>query len=458
MKTKDTQLDRSISLLGAIALVVGGVIGMGIYALIAKVTANVGTTIWMPFLLAMLVMLFGIVPFIQITATLPRAGAAYVYTSRLLHPLLGTVVSWLAIFSVACTSVFISIGMAGYLVPYLPFKISIGLLSVIIPLLFLVLYLFSFRLANIVQVALTAVLVVALMIYGIVGSFSLDLTFTTSLPKGSGGLIMASIICYTAWFGFGILAEIGEEIRNAKRNITLAIIVGAVVILVVYIVVGTVFANAVPYDYEAIGSMTAPLKTTGEQFLPPFFVGLLAFGAIAAGVTSFNASAIAMPREIFAQSRDGLLPQALTRVSAKTKSPNNAVIAYFLMVFVILIIGLALELEIDFYAVLSAQGVLALTVLVSIASLRLSKKLPQYYAKAYFQTPRPLLWILVVLAVVSSLGFFFLMLMEMPVSGLTTAAVAALAAVFHVVRVSALKKQGVDWADRISKIPGYDEE
>ena len=105
----------------------------GIYALIAKATAQVGTTIWLPFLLAMIVMMFGIVPSIQIAATFPRAGAAYVYTSRLLHPLLGTVVSWLCAVSVACSSVYVSIGMAGYIAPYLPFEISIRALAMIFP-------------------------------------------------------------------------------------------------------------------------------------------------------------------------------------------------------------------------------------------------------------------------------------------------------------------------------------
>jgi APA family basic amino acid/polyamine antiporter len=439
-------------------MVVGAVIGMGIYALIAEVTAQVGTTLWLPFLLAMLVMMFGIVPMIQIAAALPRAGAAYVYTSRLLHPLAGTIVSWLCVVSVACSSAYVSIGMAGYAAPYLPFDIPVRLLSMILPALFLLLYLFGLRVASTLQILLTALLIVALLVYGIKGATVASLEMTTALPQGIGGLILASIICYTVWFGFTIVAEIGEEIRNARRNIPLSVFIGGLVILVIYILVGTVFANFVPYDPERITAMTAPLKETGEAFLPPALVGLISFGALAAALTSFNATAIAMPREFLAQARDGIVPEMLARVSKRTKSPVNAVVVYFGIVFVLLILANIFDLEIDTFAVTSAQGVLVMTVLVSVASLRLSKKLPGYYEKAYFRIPRALLWVIVILAVLSSLGFLVLTTTERPATLLVLLALVWVVAAWHTFRVSKLKRSGVDWEARIRRIPGYDEQ
>jgi APA family basic amino acid/polyamine antiporter len=454
-----TQLKRSVSLIGATALVVGAVIGMGIYALVASVAANVGTTIWLPFILAMFIMMFGVFPMVQIGAALPRAGAGYVYTSRLLKPVVGTMVSWLAIFAVNCSLVFVSMGMAGYVAPYLPFDIPVSVLSIIIPVIFLMLYLFSFRLATLLQVILTAILLLALLIYGVGGAASTELKITTHLPYGVGGLIMGCILCYTAWFGLNALMEIGEEVKNAKRNIPLALILGSLIILAIYIVVGTVFASSVVgKDSEAIKAMQAPLIDSGRVFLHPWLLVLLAFGGVAAALTSFNAAAIAIPREIFAQARDGIMPQVLAKISPKTDAPNNAVIATFGIVFAMLIIGNILGLSIDFFAVLTAQGVLLLFIFVGAAALYLPKKLPEYYNNAYFKMPIPVLWIIAILTFITCGGIFSLMLMEMAVAGVIIAAVVVAAAIFHVVRVSMLKKQGVDWDARMAALPGYDEE
>jgi APA family basic amino acid/polyamine antiporter len=454
----ETRLDRPIGLVGATAMVIGAVIGMGIYALIAEVTAQVGTTIWLPFLLAMLVMMFGIVPMIQIAAALPRAGAAYVYTSRLLHPVVGTIVSWLCVVSVACTSTYVSIGMAGYIAPYLPFEISIPFLSMILPALFLVLYLFGLRVASALQIVLTALLILALLVYGIQGAAATPFRMTLHLPQGMGGLILASIICYSVWFGFTIVAEIGEEIRHAKRNIPLSVCIGGLVILILYIIVGTVFANSVAYDPVAIKAMTAPLKETGEAFLPPSLVGLISFGAVAAALTSFNATAVAMPREFFSQARDGIAPQMLSRLTKRTRSPVNAVVVYFGVVFVLLSLAWVFGIEIDTFAVMSAQGVLAMTVLMAVAALRLPKKLPEYYDRAYFRIPVPLLWGIVLLAVLSSLGFLGLTMAERPAPVLVLIVLALAAAAWHSLRVRHLKRMGVDWEGRMRRIPGYDEE
>ena len=444
--------------MGATAMVVGGVIGIGIYALIAEVAAQVGTTIWLPFLLALIVMMLGIVPTIQIAAALPRAGAAYVYTSRLLHPLLGTVVSWLCIFSIACSSVYVSIGMAGYIAPYLPFEISRNSLSIILPALFLLLYLFGLRVASALQITMTAFLILVLLLYGIKGSMATRLSMTTTLPQGTGGLIIASTICYSVWFGFTVVAEIGEEIRDAKRNIPLSVLIGGLIILVLYIIVGTVFANSVAYDPEAIAAMAAPLKQTGEAFLPRSLVGLISLGALAATLTTFNATAIAIPREFFSQARDGILPQTLARVSKRTKSPVHAIAAYFAVVFLLLGFGVMFDLEIDFFAVMSAQGLLVIMVLVAFASLRLPNRYPDYYEKAYFKIPKPAHWIIVILASISSLGFFALTLSERPIPAVVLLVFALCVAAFHSLRVRALKRNGIDWEERMLAIPGDDEE
>ncbi len=452
------KFDRPVGLLGGVSLVIGGVIGMGIYALISQVAAQVGTTIWLAFSLAILISVVGVFPLIQISSALPRAGAGYIYASRLLSPLWGVVVSWWVILGAACSTAFVSMGMAGYLAPYLPFQIPVGILAIMIPAFFLGLYCFGLRLATWLQIILTAGLVVALLVYGIKGAAVKGMVFTVSLPQGVGGLILACIISYSACFGFQVIAEMGEEIKNAKKTIPLSMLIGGAIILVIYIVVGTVFASSIPYDKETIKSMTAPLMETGKLFLSAPAVILLSFGALAAGLTSLNAGAIALPRELFSQARDGILPAFIGRLSPSTRTPLNAVLAYFGIVFLLLVLDMIFNIGIDFFSVMTAIGILLMTAMISIGSLFLPRKFPEYYEKAYFTFPRPVLLVLVIVAVITSLGFVFLVLTELPSAGLAYLIFTIAIVVFYYFRLAAIRKQGIDWEDRMTKMPGFDEE
>ncbi|HIE16597.1 MAG TPA: APC family permease [Dehalococcoidia bacterium] len=450
----EARLERSMTLLGGIALVAGAIIGMGIYALIAGIGAYAGNATWLAFTLAMVISMLGITPLIHVASAIPRAGAGYIYTSRLLNPLVGTVASYWAILGGACTTVFVSLGLAGYIAAHLPWNIPIQVLAIILPALFFVLYLFRLRLATWVQILFVAQLITALLIYGIVGSLSNPLHFSLSSPQGAGGLIMATVLCYSAWIGFQVIGETGEEMKNSRRNIPLALTIGGLVVLVIYILVGTTFIGSVPYDFEAIKCMTAPLLDTGASFLPRFWVIFLGIGALSAGLTSFNAAAIALPRELYAQARDGIAPMFIGKVNERTRSPLNAVGIYFMFVIFLLSIGL----DINFYAVMAAVGILMMTVTVSIAAIKLPSKFPDRYDKAYFKLSKPWLTTASILSVLSCSLFIFLVLSEAPVVGLAYIGWTALVVVYHLLRTRWLESQGFNLKDRIRQIPGFDED
>ncbi|MBU2548445.1 MAG: APC family permease [Proteobacteria bacterium] len=450
----EIKLDRPIGLLGGIALVIGGVIGMGIYVLIAVVGARTGTTLWLPFTLAIFVSAVGVLPIIHISSALPRAGAGYLYSSRLLNPLLGAITSFWAILGGASVTAVVSLGMSGYISPYLPWEVPVRLIAVALLLAFFLLYRFGLRLATWLQMILALQLVLALLVYAVAGTAEYDLKFTLNLPRGAGGLIVASILCYSACMGFQVIAEMGEEIVDASRNIPLSLLIGGLAILIIYITVGMVFISAVPYDFESLMAMKAPLMTTGEKFLPGYLVAFLSLGALSAGLTSFNAAAIALPRELFALARDGVVPGFLGRIHAGTRSPLNAVGAFFLFTILIILAGG----DIDFYGVMAAVGILLMTVMIAFAALRLSSRFPDRIAHAYFHMPRPWLIPAVIVAVISSLGFTVLVLMEVPVVALIYAVWTLLVVVYHVFRIRWLKRTGFPWNETVAVIPGFDED
>jgi len=447
----EAQLERSITLSGAVALVVGGVIGAGIFVLISAIGAQAGSTIWLAFTVAILVSLVGVIPVIQLAGALPRAGAGYLFTSRLFSPFLGTVTSNWIVLGGGCSTCVVALTLAVYANPYLPVQLPTRLLAGLLVLAFYALYQFGLRLAIWLQVLMAVQFVAALLIYGIVGVFRVDMTASVVPPLGLAAFLMAVLLCYSTCLGFQVVAEMGEEIRNARRNIPLALAIGGGLVAGIFILIGTVFVSSIPYDPETYRGLAAPLRHSASLFLPPALVGFVAFGATTAGLTSFNAAAIALPRELFAQARDGIAPRALARVHPRTRTPQHAVATFFVFVVLLLLAGY----DPEFYGFMAAVGILAMSSVLCLASLRLPKRFPERARAAYIRFPQWLLVACAIITVAVSIGFSAVVVLERPGVILLYGAWTVLIVVYYKIRTRSLTAD--DW-QRMKAIPGVDED
>jgi APA family basic amino acid/polyamine antiporter len=463
--TGEVRLGRALGLGGGIALVVGSIIGMGIFALLAPIAANSGNALWLAFIVAMIISVVGVIPVIQAASAIPRAGIGYLLTSRLTNPLWGSIMSLWAVVGGAATAGFVCIGFAGNIAAYWSWGIDkdleIKLLSMLIPAAFMCLYLFKLQIASWVQIIMVILKVLALGVFAGVGLFvmknPIQLSFVS--PHGVTGMVMAIVLCYSACMGFQVIAEMGEEIKNPKRNIPLSMIIGGLIVLVIYIVVGAVFMGTVTYDFDSMMKMKSPLIDSANTFLAPGWVGFIAFGALFAAVTALNASAIALPRELLSQARDNLLPSGIGKVSGRTLTPVRAIGVYFILVELLLLLQF-IGMDIDFYGVMSAVGILTMTIIAAFAVINLHKKYPEEYNKSFIKIPRPWLIVFAILTAVTSLPFIAGVIVTYHNAALMIGILIGLTILFiiyYFLRVRWLKGQGVDWAERTKKITGFGE-
>ena len=461
----EIKLGRALGLGGGVALVVGSIIGMGIFALLAPIAANSGNTLWLAFIIAMIISAVGVIPIIQAASAIPRAGIGYLLTSRLTTPLWGSIMSLWAIVGGAATAGFICIGFAGNIAAYWSWGIDkdleIKLLSILIPVAFMGLYLFKLQIASWVQIVMVILKVIALGVFAGVGIFVMKNPIQLSVvpPHGVSGMVMAIVLCYSACMGFQVIAEMGEEIKNPKRNIPLSMIIGGLIVLVIYILVGTVFMSSVPYNFDTMIKMKSPLIDSANTFLSPGWVGFIAFGALFAAVTALNASAIALPRELLAQARDNLLPAGIGKVSGRTLTPVRAVGVYFILVILLLLLQFA-GIDIDFYGVMSATGILLMTIIGAFAVINLPKKYPEEYKKAFIRISRPWLIVFAILTAATSLPFIIGVILSYHNAALMCFILIGLTALFiiyYFLRVRWLKEHGVDWNERTKKLTGHEE-
>lgn len=446
-------LKRTIGLIDTTAIVVGGVIGMGIFVLIAPMAALAGETLWLVITIALVLSMAGALPLIQLASALPRAGGGYFFVSRMFSPYPAMLTSNWGILGGVFSSIMVTKGLSSYVIEQIGIDFSPDAAGALVLVLLYVIYRFGLRLAMQIQVVLVIQLLVALGIYASVGTFNYGIAMSFDMPRGSGDFFMAVVLAYSLSMGTQVLAEIGEEVHNARRTIPLSLCIGGSIILLVYVLVSGVFLRAIPYDYDRYQSMQAPLAESASLFLGSPALIFLNVAAISAGLTSLNAAAGSLPREFFAQARDGILPAWFGRIHAPTGTPMNAVTAYFLLSIVLMLS----PLSIAFCGYMVAVGIMMLSIPVSMAALRLHKKYPDRYRTAYVRFPLPLLRICTILSVVCSAGFILLIALETPLVLLLYGIWTLIISGIYAYRKQILRQQGIDISQIAKNIPGADE-
>jgi APA family basic amino acid/polyamine antiporter len=436
-----------------VAFVVGGVIGAGIFVLVGPIGARTGDTIWLAFLIAIAVSIAGVIPLVQLASALPRAGAGYVFTSRLVSPMAGTVASWWVIVGGSASTCVVALTFGVYIQHLIPLALPPHVVALAIVWTFYAIYRIGMRLALELQALMVVQMVVALAIYSIVGIAQVDLQFGVKPPQGTGSFLVAVLLAYNTCLGFQVIAEMGEEIRNARRTIPLALLIGGTLVAIIYIVVGTVFISSVPFDEVAYDAENAPLSHSASLLMPAPLVLFLNIAALMAGLTSLNAGAMALPRELFSQARDNMLPPRLRQIHPRTRIPLNAVTLYMALVTAMLL----LWRDIDFYGLMAALGILIMTAMVCLGALRLRQRYPDQYHSAYVRFPHGFVILCSGVAVVCAFGFVALVAIERPSVVGIYAGVTMLTVIYHRYRVRHLRAAGIPFETTVTELPGSDE-
>ncbi|MBN1882129.1 MAG: amino acid permease [Deltaproteobacteria bacterium] len=456
---EDTKLARSIGLVGAVAITVGCVIGMSIFVLIGDMASLAGPALPLAFLFALIPALFNVITVAQLGSAIPRAGGGYVFTSRIISPFWGLFTSWFIILAIIGALSTVGVGLAQYVNEYLPFGLSDTLTAVLIVGAFVLVNAVGLVFAEAVQIIMVGQMIIALLIFGAWGLFGAEGAAGEPAPFFIGGfssIALASVLCYFSYIGFATIAELGEEMRHPKENIPRSIGIAAVIIFILYALISVVFNKVMGYNPDELAELGAPLTQAGWLFLPAWAVHFLSIGALGAGLTSINAGVIGMPREIFAQSRDGMMPSLFQHVTKKQKTPIWAILAVFPPVMVLLLFNLGE----DFYGFLAVGALLLTNITIAFACMKLPKIYPDDYERSPFKISRGWLTFISWAAVVTSGIFIVLILLDKQnlIIGAILAGWCVLIMLYYWARKRFMIRSGMDLEKLYSTIPGYEED
>jgi len=371
---KTPKLKRRVSLFGVTVYGVGNVLGAGIYALIGEVVGITGNLSWLAFVLASITGALTGLSYAELSAMYPKSAAEFVYTEeafkiRILSFLLG----WIIIFSGILSAATVALGFANYLAAL------IGISSIILTIIFAALLIVILSLVNFIgikastwtNIIFTFIEAAGLILIIIIGIPHFGSVNYLELPVGSSFTVVFSAVAliFFAYIGFEDIANIAEEVKNPTKNLPKAIIYSIVITTVLYCLTAISIVSILPYS--EIADSPAPLNAVTTFILGPIGGIIMSFIALFATANTVLIMMIVTSRMMYGMARDKALPEGLSKISSKYRTPALAVLITMILTIIPLFLG-----DISIVANATVFGVLITFFLVNLSLIALRRKKP----------------------------------------------------------------------------------
>jgi len=391
-------LPRKLGLLDSLSIVVGIVIGGGIFLvpnLVARNLTSAGSILGV-WVFAGIASFFGALACAELGAALPATGGQYVFVREAFGPMAGFLCGW-SMFTVARTAqvswmaVTFSLYVS-YFVPLTPLESK--LLGIGAILFFAFVNYRGVSASAWVQKSFTAAKVLGLLI--IIGSAFFFYTParqpisapTTTFSITSFGV--ALIGCLLAYDGWVQMTFVAGEIKNPQRNILMALAVGVSIVMAIYILANAAYLQVLSIPEIAASDHVG--ASAAERVLGSAGGSLVAVIILLSIIGTLNGCFLTSPRVYFAQARDGLFFSKFASVHPRFQTPAFSIAAQAVWSVVLLLSG-TYETLAD-YAMFALWIFYGLMVLGVIVLRRKQPDLPRPY-KMWGYPVTPLLFLAV---------------------------------------------------------------
>jgi basic amino acid/polyamine antiporter, APA family len=353
------ELARDLSLSRAGAVVVGTIIGSGIFLVPREMMQAVGSArlVYLAWMVGGLLSFFGALTYAELGAMKPQAGGEYVYVRDGYGPLAGFLYSWttfliakpasiatittglvrilgtfpvFAFFSQACISHPFTIRYGQ--VVAIGATVSISWLNYI-----------GVRRAGEFQFLFTLLkvaIILAIVAVGFSYSGGTWANFASEFSGARGGIagfFAALVAALWAYDGWNDLNMVAGEIKNPQRNIPLSLIWGVATVGALYILVNAAVQYALPA--AAVAASERPASDAVALVLGHWGAGLVSAGMAISMLVTLNGSTMSGARVPFAMARDGYFFKAMAEVHPRFRTPSVSIVVQCVLASTLLLLG-----------------------------------------------------------------------------------------------------------------------
>jgi APA family basic amino acid/polyamine antiporter len=330
-------LRRELGLFSAALLVVGGIIGSGIFFTPAETARALPTAglVFLVWAVGGVVALAGALTYAELGAVMPDAGGAYVYIRDGFGKLPAFLYGWMALLSIGTGALAaVALGFAGYagrFVDLTPFGGPVTVAAGTIALLTMTNYL-GIKPGAIVQNVLAVAKIAALAAL-ILGGLALWTSIGAPVPVPDAPPARESLVAGLATAFVAVLFTIGGwqqmnmvagEIRDPARTIPRALALGIGIVIAIYLGANAVYLRALGRD--GLAASTAVAADTATRLIGSAGGTFITVAAMLSILGFVNVVILATPRIFFAMAKDGVFLEAAARIHPRFGSPHISVL------------------------------------------------------------------------------------------------------------------------------------
>jgi basic amino acid/polyamine antiporter, APA family len=352
-----TELKRDLGIWAALAIVVGTVIGSGIFRVPQAMILNVGTVrlVFLVWLAGGALSLAGALTYAELAAAMPGAGGEYVYLTEAYGPMWGFLYSWTQMW-VAKSGSIATLATAffeytAHFVPQFervwftagPFAVKYGQVFALVLILILggINYL-GVRIGGDVQVVVTAVkvgLIAFVILAGLLyagpatdvvapGTPPSPLPAAPPVPPLFAGFIAALVAALWAYDGWNNVGMVASEVKNPQRNLPLALIGGTAGVIAIYMLANWAYFRVLsPAEVGAHKLVAAEMmQRIGGATYGSAGASAVSIAAMISIFAALNGSILTGARVPYAAARDGLFFRSAARVHPAFHTPGISIL------------------------------------------------------------------------------------------------------------------------------------
>jgi len=356
---RSTDLVRTLGPWESAAIVVGTIIGSGIFLVPAEMMQAVGSAklVYLAWLVGGLLSFFGALTYAELGAMKPQAGGEYVYIRDGYGPLAGFLDAWtwfliskpasIATLATGIVRVLGNFSVFGFFSDYFirsPFSVNYGqLVAIAATLLITFLNYIGIKRAGEFQLIFT-LLKVAIILGIVAAGFSYAVgswrNFAGSYAGAKGGIagfmaaLVAALWAYDGWNDVNMVAG---EVRRPERNLPIALIAGVATVGALYVAVNAAVQFVLPA--AMIGASPRPASDAVATVLGSVGAGLVSAGMALSMLVAMNGTIMSGGRMPFAMARDGYFFSVLARVHPRFHTPSVALLLQAMLSIMLLLSG-----------------------------------------------------------------------------------------------------------------------
>ena len=352
-------LARDLKVSHATAIVIGSIIGSGIFLVPSEMMQAVGSSglVYLAWIVGGLLSFFGAVTYAELGAMKPQAGGEYVYVRDGYGPLGGFLYGW-TYFLIAkpaslATIVTGFVRIIGEFTPlsFLPNRIISSPVTITYGHLVAIGAIAAIAFLNYIGVKkagefqLFFTILKTLMILSIIaggflyaqGHWSNLSTSYSKAVSGFGGFMAALIASLWAYDGWNMVTNVSSEIRDPQKSLPISLILGVAVVGLLYMGVNAAVQYVMPA--AAIAGSPRPASQAMSIAWGPIGAGIVSVGMALSMLATLNGSSMTGARIPFALSRDGHFFKSLAKVHPRFRTPSNALVVQAILGSLLVVLG-----------------------------------------------------------------------------------------------------------------------